>query len=181
VLAGLAGAGKTERLEALAAAGEQVLDLEALAGHRGSAFGGLGRPPQPAQAAFDAAVAATLASVDPQRTLWTEDEAPFLGSLALPLALQAAIARAPVVAVDAPAKARIDRLVREYGDCDRDDLLAALGRTRRRLGAARADAAAAAVRAGRLRDAVAAVLPYFDAAYRHRMAGLPRPLMGRLA
>src|SRR3954470_5151477 len=52
VLTGLSGAGKTELLAALAAAGEPVLDLEAMARHRGSAFGGIGRAPQPSHAEF---------------------------------------------------------------------------------------------------------------------------------
>jgi tRNA 2-selenouridine synthase len=47
VLGGCTGSGKTEVLHVLRAKGEQVLDLEGLANHRGSAFGAVGQLPQP--------------------------------------------------------------------------------------------------------------------------------------
>src|SRR4051812_12459115 len=77
VLTGLAGAGKTEFLHELRDAGEQVLDLEGLAVHRGSAFGGIGLGAQPTHAAFERAVRRELAGTDPARRLWVEDEGPF--------------------------------------------------------------------------------------------------------
>jgi tRNA 2-selenouridine synthase len=172
VLTGLSGAGKTDLLADLAAAGEQVLDLEALASHRGSAFGGIGCGPQPSHAEFAAAVAARAAAADPWRPLWVEDAGPFIGSVGVPAWLQADIARAPSVWLHVPFDARADRLAAEYAGADSDALLAALDRSRRRLGADRADAATAHVRAGDVRTAVAVVLPWFDAAYRRRLARL---------
>lgn len=180
VLAGLAGSGKTELLGALARAGDQVLDLEGLASHRGSAFGGIGLPPQPAHDEFQRLVEERLAAADPDRVLWVEDEGPFIGSVGVPSGLQDAIARAPVVAVRASRAARVQRLTVTYGTADRSALVAALEGMRRRLGAAPAARASALVRSGDVRAAVELVLPHFDAAYRHRMSMYRRPLLGHV-
>ena len=52
VISGLTGAGKTRVLLLLKDVGEQVVDLEGLANHRGSAFGGIGQPNQPSTEQF---------------------------------------------------------------------------------------------------------------------------------
>jgi tRNA 2-selenouridine synthase len=174
VLAGLAGSGKTELLRHLAARGEQVLDLEALASHRGSAFGGIGMPPQPSHVEFLSAVRARLHLADPRRALWVEDEGPFIGSVGLPAELQQRIASAPVVELETPFDDRVARIQATYHDADPQLLVQALARSRRRLGSRLADAAAAQVWRGDLSGAIALVLPYFDASYRHRAAAYGR-------
>jgi tRNA 2-selenouridine synthase len=173
VLAGLAGAGKTELLRTMPAA----IDLEALACHRGSAFGGIGMPPQPAQADFDAAVRGGLAQGG---RVAVEDEGAFVGSLTVPPELCRAIETAPVVEVVAPFDERVARLVREYGSLDRRSLIRATQRIRRRLGGPVADRAISHFSAGRSETAIAVLLPYFDAAYRHRWACLDRPVAERI-
>src|SRR6266508_5749954 len=87
VLGGLTGSGKSAALAALANLGEQVLDLQALAAHRGSAFGGLGRPAQPTHRQFQTAVCARLDRADPDRVLYIEGCPPYLGSVGLPAEL----------------------------------------------------------------------------------------------
>ena len=170
VVTGLTGAGKTELLARLAAEGEQVLDLEALARHRGSAFGRIGiREPQPSHDEFAGTVARTVATADPARPLWVEHEGPFIGSVGVPPWLVAAMDAAPAVHLDPSRAERVARLAATYGDADRRELLAALARSRRRLGAEREGRASRAVRAGDIEAAIDAVLPWFDAAYLRRM------------
>jgi tRNA 2-selenouridine synthase len=181
VLSGLAGAGKTELLDALRADGEQVLDLERLAVHRGSGFGGIGLGAQPSHAAFVGAVRRELAGADPGRRLWVEDEGPFIGRVGLPAELTARIEQAPCVEVRAAFDARVDRLVRVYGGAPAAELEAAIARSVARLGAATAHDAAAHVRAGDLAAAVRVLLPAYDAAYRHRMRRADRPCLGVVA
>ena len=57
---GRTGSGKTEILARLAARGVQTLDLEGLAEHRGSVFGGLVGRPQPSQKMFESRLLAAL-------------------------------------------------------------------------------------------------------------------------
>src|SRR5439155_22654024 len=130
VVSGLAGAGKTEFLAGLRRDGEQVLDLEALARHRGSAFGAIGLGPQPSHAAFARAVSDRVAAAHPRRVLWVEDEGPFIGSVGVPPWLAEEIARAPIVEVRATFAARVARLNATYGAAAPQELLHALARPR---------------------------------------------------
>lgn len=177
-MAGLAGVGKTALLAQLSDAGEHVVDLEALAGHRGSVFGGLGRLPQPAQSLFDRAVRDALVSGG--QPVFVEDEGAFVGSLTVPPSLRRRIETAPVVEINAPLAARVARLVSDYGALDPDLLIRATQRIRRRLGGPIADRAISHFAAGRADRAITALLPHFDAAYRHRWERLTRPVLARV-
>jgi tRNA 2-selenouridine synthase len=182
VISGLAGVGKTALLESLSCSGAAVLDLEGLAGHRGSAFGGLGRPPQPAQSAFDSAVRSALDGFSSGAgPVYVEDEGAFVGSLTVPAPLRAAIEATPVVEVVAPLESRIARLAADYGWIDPELLIRATQRIRRRIGDRVADQAVSQFAAGQPDAAIAALLPHFDSAYRHRWASLARPVLARIA
>jgi tRNA 2-selenouridine synthase len=174
VVGGLAGAGKTDLLHALERTGEQVLDLEALACHRGSAFGSIGLGLQPSHSEFARLVEERLAAADPAQPLWVEDEGAFIGSVGVPERLQRAMGAAPVVELRRPFAQRVERFAAIYGRAEPAELLAALGRMRRRLGGETADRATALVRSGDVQDAIALVLPYFDATYAHRMRAAGR-------
>lgn len=89
VLTGRTGSGKTRLLQALAGAGAQVLDLEALARHRGSVLGALPGRAQPSQKGFDTALWQALRTLDPARPVFVESESRKIGALQLPDALVA--------------------------------------------------------------------------------------------
>jgi tRNA 2-selenouridine synthase len=180
VLAGLTGSGKTELLHALARAGEQVLDLEGMASHRGSAFGGVGLPPQPTHREFVRSVRRAVAAADRERVLWVEDEGPFIGRVGLPAELVDRISSAPMVELRAPREARVQRVVATYARAGGAELEAAICRSIDRIGAPCAAAAATHVRTGDLAAAVRLLLPAYDEAYLHRMARTPRELLGVL-
>lgn len=174
VLTGLTGAGKTDLLCALAAAGEHTIDLEALAVHSGSAYGGIGRPPQPSPAEFTAAVARAAAGAGQDHITWIEDEGAFLGSLTVPVWLRGSIAAAPTVEVVAPTRVRIARLVAGYGRLDPAELVRATRRIGPRLGRLPANRAIRCFSSGDPAGAIEVLLPYFDEAYAHRIATLSR-------
>jgi tRNA 2-selenouridine synthase len=169
VLSGLAGVGKTAALNRLAAHGQTTLDLEGLARHRGSAFGGLGLPAQPRHDDFQQAVRAVVVRSLGER-LWVEDEGDYIGSVGLPAELVGAMRDAPRVELTSDRHARVDRLVAEYGGAPPAEWLKSIDAAAPRLGDDRAARARAAVRAGDFRGAVDAVLDYYDHAYRHRAA-----------
>ncbi|HLI66584.1 MAG TPA: tRNA 2-selenouridine(34) synthase MnmH [Caulobacteraceae bacterium] len=129
LLEGRTGSGKTEILGRLAARGVQVLDLEALAEHRGSVFGGIGRA-QPSQKMFESRLLAALESLDPERPVVAEAESSKIGDRMLPPGLWKAMTDAPRVAVAAPLGARARYLAIHYGDvvADRAAFDAALER-----------------------------------------------------
>ena len=116
VLAGRTGSGKTRLLQALAAAGAQVLDLEALAAHRGSILGGLPGQPQPTQKAFDNRLWQALRQLDASRPVFVESESKKIGRLQMPDALISQMhAEGQVLRVQMPDAARVQLLLQDYG------------------------------------------------------------------
>lgn len=113
VLCGPTGTGKSRLLCALAAAGEQVLDLESLASHRGSVLGGLAEA-QPGQKRFETLLWDRLRRLDPARPIWIESESRTIGRLRLPQALLLHMRASDCVDVRMPLEARIDLLVDDY-------------------------------------------------------------------
>jgi tRNA 2-selenouridine synthase len=124
VIDGGTGTGKTELLGALAAGGAQVLDLEGLANHRGSNFGGR-TGGQPAQKGFESALARALIGFDRDRPVYLEAESSAIGSLRLPPSLWKAMGAARVVTLTAETAARGRFLTTTYPDLTADaELLA---------------------------------------------------------
>ena len=115
VLCGLTGSGKTRLLQALAAQGAQVLDLEALAAHRGSVLGRLPDEAQPSQKLFDSRLWAALRALDAARPVYVESESRKIGRVALPPALlQAMRAQGRAVWLDMDVPARVQLLLQDY-------------------------------------------------------------------
>jgi tRNA 2-selenouridine synthase len=114
VVLGRTGSAKTRLLHALAAAGEQVLDLEALACHKGSVLGPLPGQPQPGQKAFETALWQALRGLDIQRPVWVEGESRTIGRLRLPEPLLQRMRLAPCVQVELPLAERVRFLLRDY-------------------------------------------------------------------
>ncbi len=114
LLCGPTGSGKTALLKALAAQGGQVLDLEGLARHKGSVLGVLPGESQPSQKAFESALAADMADLDPSRPVFVEAESKTVGSLRVPPALFAAMRAAEPVWLEVSFAVRVEFLLRDY-------------------------------------------------------------------
>ena len=114
VVHGPTGSGKSRLLAALERAGAQVLDLEALAAHRGSVLGGLPRRPQPSQKWFESQLLARLQALDPARPVYVEGESKKIGEVQVPEALMARMRASPCVVLDTPLETRIALLLDEY-------------------------------------------------------------------
>ena len=114
VVCGLTGSGKSRLLVALADEGAQVLDLEALARHRGSLLGDLPGDPQPSQKSFDSQLIGALRQFDPARPVYVESESKRIGTVQLPDALLVAMRNAECVRLELPRTDRIELLKGEY-------------------------------------------------------------------
>ena len=119
VLDGNTGSAKTDILNAVARLGGQVVDLEGLAGHRGSALGAVAGG-QPSQKAFETRLAAALCALDPARPVLVEAESSKIGERMVPPALWKAMRAAPRIAVAAAPEVRAAYLTRAYADLTAD-------------------------------------------------------------
>jgi tRNA 2-selenouridine synthase len=120
VVCGPTGSGKTRLLQALDAAGAQVLDLEALASHRSSVLGFIPGQPQPSQKHFDTLVWEKLRSFDPAVPVYVESESRKVGNLAVPEALITAMRASPCLRLDLPDDERVQLLLEDYDFFTRD-------------------------------------------------------------
>ncbi len=114
VLCGRTGSAKSRLLQALSNQGAQVLDLEALAGHKGSVLGLAPGDVQPSQKAFETALWHALRQLDPKRPVWAESESRTIGRLRVPENLLLRLRQAACVQVDMPTAARVDFLLGDY-------------------------------------------------------------------
>lgn len=116
LLDGDTGTAKTAILGLLAERGVQVIDLEGLAGHRGSLFGGIAGQPQPDQKMFETRLLTALDALDPSRPVVVEAESSKIGDRMVPPALWRLMQSAPRVEIAAPRPARARYLVNAYAD-----------------------------------------------------------------
>lgn len=120
VVCGTTGSGKSRLLQELEKAGAQVLDLEALAAHRGSLLGALPEQPQPPQKSFESAVWFALSCFDPERSVYVESESKKIGALRVPDALITAMRASPCIRLEVPQDARVKLLTEDYAHFLRD-------------------------------------------------------------
>jgi len=114
VLCGATGSGKSRFLQALAAQGAQVLDLEHLARHRGSVLGSLPGEPQPGQKWFESQLWDALRKFDPARHVWIESESRRIGNIQVPTTLLNCMRASRSVRIEPPIEERVRFLVEEY-------------------------------------------------------------------
>jgi tRNA 2-selenouridine synthase len=170
ILSGQTGSGKTEVLRHLAEMNEQVIDLERLANHKGSAFGALGEPVQPRTEQFENMLAVALATKNPHRRLWLEDESARIGSCVIPQALWQQMRAATVIKLEIPSDERCRYSLQVYGQHAPALLRDAIVRVQKRLGGLRTKQATAAIDVGDLDTAADIMLGYYDAGYAHGLS-----------
>jgi tRNA 2-selenouridine synthase len=180
ILDGDTGSAKTDILKRVREAGGQTIDLEGLAAHRGSLFGGLPDEPQPSQKLFESRLALALEDLDPARPTLVEAESSKVGEIILPPAIWSAMAAAPRIRLVAEAGSRARYLLGAYADiaADHDRLIDLINQMPPRLGRERLAAWRTLAEAGQLPELVAELLEHhYDPAYRRSNRADTRPLL----
>jgi tRNA 2-selenouridine synthase len=180
VIGGLTGSGKTSALKSLAEMGEQILDLESLAHHKGSAFGNLGEKKQHSTEHFENRICWELLALDMNRTIWIEDESRSIGRNILPAGIYYQIRSAPVVYLDVVRKNRVDRLVEDYAGFSKEELCESIQKISQRLGGDITRKAMEAVTNGDYRMTAEMVLQYYDKTYLYGLSKRDQQLVFKL-
>ncbi len=165
VLSGYTGSGKTAILHELKKMGEQVIDLEGLAHHKGSSFGALGQEEQPSTEMFENKLAEDLSKMDLSKSVWIEDESRMVGHVAVPDILFQKMRNTRVIRILEPQEIRLNRLVDEYAVFDKSLLRAATKRIAKRLGGLQYKNAIEALENNDFKSVAEITLKYYDKAY----------------
>ncbi len=165
MMGGMTGSGKTKLLHALEDEGEQVIDLEDLAQHQGSSYGTMNKMVQPTQEQFENNFADQLRMLNPQRRIWVEDESLTIGKIFIPNPFWHQMKEAVLINIQVGLEQRINALVQEYGELDKDFLVECTERIHKRLGPLQTKQAVTAIRENRMTDFVRLVLVYYDKTY----------------
>jgi tRNA 2-selenouridine synthase len=165
VLGGYTGTGKTDILHCLQHKGQQTIDLEGLANHRGSAFGGIDLPPQPTTEQFENNLFSIIRNLNPNLPIWIEDESRLVGQVVVPDALFSKMSTMPVYFLDVPLVERVKHLVHTYANLNHDKLAIAIERIAKRLGYDNAKFALEALENKNYYKVVEITLLYYDKCY----------------
>ncbi|MEG2479946.1 MAG: tRNA 2-selenouridine(34) synthase MnmH, partial [Mucinivorans sp.] len=165
LLGGSTGSAKTSILHALALRGEQVIDLEAIACHKGSVFGGFGQNQQPTTEHFFNLLHHEFCKLDPLQVVWCEGESMLIGHLFLPKFLFDLMYKGQYIEVYMNVEQRLDRLCIEYGHFSADLLIEAFSKIKKRIGTEQYNLALDAIIHGHIRTAATIALKYYDKAY----------------
>lgn len=170
ILGGKTGSGKTHILKELRKLDEQVIDLEHLARHTGSAFGWLKYDTQPTQEEFENKLALELRALDPFKRIWLEDESKRIGNVNIPHPVWLQMREARVIVADIPFKKRAENLVEDYKDCTTAGLKDSTGRLSKALGGERLKTALDAIENNDLLKAAEILLSYYDKTYEYGLS-----------
>ena len=165
VLGGMTGSSKTHILRILKSSGQQVLDLEHLANHKGSAFGSLGQMPQPTTEQFSNSLYNELIKLNSDLPIWVEDESRNIGSVFMPDSFYQNMQETWVIVLVMDLNMRLPRLLEEYSTYPRESLKESVMKISRRLGGDKTKDAILAVESGDFAKAIEIVLYYYDKAY----------------
>jgi len=171
LIGGETGSGKTEVLLELKRMGEQIVDLEGLANHKGSAFGSVGMPEQPTNEQFQNLVIEEFLNIDEGKRIFVEDESANIGKVILPENLWLKMKKSPVVQLSVPLEIRVNRLVQDYGSNNRDELKSCILKIERKLGGQNVKTAVEHLESGDLASVARLLLYYYDKSYRFQLEG----------
>ena len=167
LIAGHTGSGKTELLQILEEKGQAIIDLERRANHKGSALGGVGMPTQPRNEMFENLIAIDYLQINNNQTVYIENESRTVGQCAVPEGLWKQMQLAPSLEIQVPIETRIQRIIQEYGNLPKDQLIQQTQKLRKRLGGQHEQAAVQALQAYDFKTWVEILLVYYDKSYQH--------------
>lgn len=170
VLGGATGSGKTHLLKELENLGQQVLDLEGLSNHRGSAYGALGMQKQPSNEQFENYIAEKLRRTKTTEFVWIENESRLIGANMVPESIYLSLRESPLVEIVLNINERIKIILKDYAVFPKEDLIKSTEKIQKRLGGLRTKEAIQAILEDRYEDWLKIVLEYYDKTYSYGLS-----------
>jgi tRNA 2-selenouridine synthase len=167
ILGGSTGSGKTKLLHILRDMGEQIIDLEGLANHKGSAFGFIGEQPQPRVEHFENLLFEALQGIDPTKIVWVENESRNIGRCYIPAGFWEKKKNAPLFNIEIPLEKRLENLIEDYAKYPASELVEGFRRIDKKLGGLNFKNAIEALDNGDYSLAARIALQYYDKTYQH--------------
>jgi tRNA 2-selenouridine synthase len=166
IIGGYTGSAKTELLNHIKNTSDtQVIDLEGLANHKGSAFGGIDQDPQPSVEQFENNLFWIWKDFDLDKQILLEDESRAIGTVLIPHSVFANIKRKRLYFLDIPREERVKHLVSGYGECNTEKLIDSIHRISSRLGGLNTTNALKHLKKGELHEVAKIALLYYDKFY----------------
>jgi tRNA 2-selenouridine synthase len=183
VLGGYTGSGKTALLGEIKKMGNNIIDLEKLANHKGSAFGSLGEKSQPGQEMFENLLALELYTVTRtedktngphypkinSEEVWLEDESKHIGTLGIPNALWNQMRKSPLFFLDIPFEERLKYIISTYGSFEKEKLADSIMKIQKRLGGLETKKAISYLYEDNFTECFAILLKYYDKLYHNSL------------
>jgi tRNA 2-selenouridine synthase len=167
ILGGMTGSNKTDILLEMQKMGQQFIDLEALAHHRGSSYGQIGLEPQPTNEQFENNLAKEWLALDQDKIVWFEDESKGMGRVRIVDELFNRIRKSDLYILRKSKDLRIKHLLNDYADLEKKELELALIRIKKRIGGNNLKIALEALQNNDFRTVVDISLNYYDKAYQY--------------
>ena len=167
ILGGMTGSGKSDILQEMQNCGSQVLDLEGIANHKGSAFGSLGQDKQPTNEQFENNLFDIWKDFDFNKPIWIEDESASIGKVRIPETLFSRMKSSKVIKIEVDKKIRIQRLVKEYASFNIQELKNIVLKIGKRLGGQNVKLAIEALDNNNFAKVADITLAYYDKAYNY--------------
>jgi tRNA 2-selenouridine synthase len=166
ILGGYTGSGKTDVLNEMLRNGKAVIDLEGLANHKGSAFGGIGEKKQPSQEMFENLLARALwKNQTGQPDIWLEDESRHIGTMNIPKTMWEQMRLSQLYFLEIPFEERLNYIVTGYGVHDKEALAAAICRIQKKLGGLETKNALQFLSEDNLKECFSILLKHYDKLY----------------
>ena len=166
VLQGYTGAGKTEILGHI----ENSIDLEGMAGHRSSVFGGIGLK-QNSQKCFESFLTTRLKELEMSDYAVIEGESKKVGNLNIPENIFDQMRCAPLIYIDTPIERRVNIIKKEYaGFNEHEKIMNSVLSLKNRLGNKKTEELTGLYNSGKIDEFIEILLlDYYDLLYRHTL------------
>ncbi len=165
ILGGYTGSGKTHVLKHIQQLGQQAVDLEGIAHHKGSAFGAIGEQEQPTVEQFENNLFEEFRKLDLEKPIWLEDESHNIGRAKIPITLYRQMRSQNVYFIDLPKEVRAKHLVKEYSTFGNSCLSDAINGISKRLGGQNVKLAHEYLETNQYFEVAKLALQYYDKAY----------------